>query len=79
MLDPEHTRSVYGENIFNPVMVMDGKVCGTWQRTFHKGTVSVTAQPFAPFSPEEEAAFGAQAGRFAEFMGVERVESRDGL
>ena len=71
VLDPQHIKEVYGGNVFNPTIVVDGQVSGTWKRSLRKGTVEVAAQPFAPFSPGEKAAFEAEARDYARFMGLE--------
>ena len=77
MLDPDAAAYVFGENIFNPVIVVDGRVCGTWQRSLRKGAVELSARFFAPAGAREQAAFEAEARRYGEFLGIEKVEIRE--
>ena len=54
VLDPQFKLKVNaGGGIFNPIIVIDGKVVGTWKRTFKKNSVVITLSPFAPFSNQE--------------------------
>ena len=71
VLDPQHVSHVYGGNVFNPTIVVDGQVSGIWKRSLRKGMVEVAAQPFTPFRPVEQAAFEAEARRYANFLGME--------
>jgi hypothetical protein len=69
-LDPEYnTRVVPGGNgIFNPIIVIGGRVVGTWKRTFKKDTVAMTFSPFTSFSAAHPDALAA-AERYGRFVG----------
>jgi hypothetical protein len=49
-------------------MVLDGRVVGTWKRTFKKNTVVIEANPFTPLSNAETLAFAAPANRYGAFL-----------
>jgi len=72
VLAKEHADRVApgGNGIFRPILVVDGAVAGTWQRTVKKARVEITLQIFpgvgAPGSGLEQAAQG-----YADFLGME--------
>lgn len=70
VLDPAHATKVCpGKNgIFFPTIVINGRVVGTWKRTFAKGEIHVTTVPFDSISKNEMDAFINAVGRFGEFM-----------
>lgn len=55
-------------SILTHVIVIDGRVAGTWKRIFQKGSVVIAAHPFAPLTPAEADALASAAGRFGEFL-----------
>ena len=71
MLDPQHMpRVVPGSNgIFNPIIVIDGQVVGTWRRTFTRAEVVLTFEPFASLNAAQTASIAAAAQRYAGFVG----------
>ena len=47
VLSPKHAlRS--GNGIFKPILLQEGRIAGTWQRTIHKDHISVTTDLFRP-------------------------------
>ncbi len=72
VLGAEHaTRIVPGGNgMFLPMMVLNGKVIGTWKRTLGKKSVSIEYAPFGKVKKAELAAFDAAAQRYGEFLGL---------
>jgi winged helix DNA-binding protein len=70
--DEEHAKylDARGNILFTNIMVMDGRVVGTWKRTFRKGAVVVALNPFAPLSAVGDEAFAAAAHRYGEFLGM---------
>jgi Winged helix DNA-binding domain len=54
--------------IIHPVMVLNGRVIGTWKRTFKKSALVVETKPLQPLSEAEQQAFAAAARRYARFM-----------
>jgi hypothetical protein len=70
VLDPAWaTRIVPGSNgVFKPIIVINGRLMGTWKRTLCKTKVMVTFDPFTPLSSTQmEAAIGA-AERYGRFL-----------
>jgi len=71
-LDALHTKKIQpgGNGVFSPTIVIDGKVTGTWKRTFKKGMVVIELAPFRPLTPAEINAFSSAAHRYGEFLGM---------
>ncbi len=72
MLDPEHVAKITpGRNgVFRPMLVIDGQIVGTWQRTRKPRAVHVTVIPFAPLQPAVQEACLAAAARDGESLGL---------
>jgi DNA glycosylase AlkZ-like len=70
-LDPQYNTLIVpgGNGIFNPIVVIDGRVVGTWKRAFKKDTVVMTFSPFTSFSDEQTHAIIAAAERYGRFVG----------
>jgi hypothetical protein len=65
---------VPGKNgVFNPTIVIDGKVMGTWKRTVKKDTVTITLSPFASFSQAQNRAIGVAAEHYGRFVGTSNL------
>jgi hypothetical protein len=50
------------------VLILDGKVAGTWKRAVQKKQVAITLDPFQPLSAAEHDAIEAAAVRYGEFL-----------
>ncbi|HKB91944.1 MAG TPA: winged helix DNA-binding domain-containing protein [Opitutaceae bacterium] len=72
LIEPGHMkRVVSGENgLFNPTILIKGKVMGTWRRTFEKGRVVMEMSPFAPLSVGQNRAVATAAKRYGKFLGM---------
>jgi Winged helix DNA-binding domain len=71
VLDPSYAQEAnYGHGITYPIIVIDGKVVGTWKRTIKKNKLTVTPSPFAPLNKAETQAFAAAATRYGKFLGA---------
>ena len=58
-----------GGGMLRPVVVVDGRVAGTWRRTaLGVGTVSIEAEMFASVGERERLAIAGAAQRYAEFL-----------
>lgn len=70
VLDPQYANHIVpgGNGIFYPTIVSNGQIVGTWQRTFKKGTVVITPQPFTTLQPDEFEAFTSVAQRFGAYL-----------
>jgi hypothetical protein len=72
MLDPAYAQRICpgGNGVFNPTVVIDGAVAGTWKRTFKQGTVVIECAPFRTLTATENHALNAAAARYGEFLGM---------
>jgi hypothetical protein len=59
--------------MLNPVVVVDGRVVGTWTRTLGAQAVTVTVHPFGQLPRATTVAVEAAAERYRRFLGLERV------
>lgn len=50
------------------VLVLDGKVAGTWRRVFKKGGIEMTINPLRPLSQSEREEVEAEAVRYGKFL-----------
>lgn len=62
-----------GNGIFNPIIVIGGRVVGTWKRAFKKDSVEMTFSPFTAFSEAQASAIAAAAARYGRFLGKAAV------
>ncbi len=69
VLDPVYAKQA-GNGIFSPVIVIDGKIVGTWKRTFKNGAVVIASNPFTAFTAAENQTLAAAARRYGEFLGM---------
>lgn len=73
ILDPKYARRVNaGGGILSPVIVVRGRVVGTWKRTIRKDTVTVQPMFFSAANAADRALVAAAVERYAEFLGLER-------
>ena len=56
--------------MLSPTIVADGRVVGTWKRTFKKDTVVLTVTPFAPLSEAQNRALNAAVERYCRFVAM---------
>jgi hypothetical protein len=68
-LDPAHMEAA-GKGIFTPVIMLDGKIAGTWRRTDKGRTIEIATQLFRDFSPAEKDALAQAAVEYGRFRGV---------
>ncbi len=68
----EHANKVVpgGNGMFLPMMVLSGRIVGTWKRTLSKKSVSIEYAPFGKLKKSELAAFEVAAQRYGEFLGL---------
>jgi hypothetical protein len=74
VLKPEYAKHAnYGHGIFNPTIVVDGQVVGTWKLTVRKDVLVITPSPFVKLRRAETRAFAEAAGRHGKFLGASVV------
>ena len=57
-------------NALTAVLVVDGKIAGTWKRAIGKNTVDVVVRPLRRLSSTEKKAVAVAADRYGAFLGV---------
>ncbi|MEO7913227.1 MAG: winged helix DNA-binding domain-containing protein [Roseiflexaceae bacterium] len=74
-LDPRYNNLIVpgGNGMFNPIIVISGRVVGTWKRVFKRDSVVITFSPFEEFSQTQASAIRAAAERYGEFVGKHAV------
>lgn len=72
VLDPQYAGLVCpGKNgIFQPTVVIDGRIVGLWKRAVKKRAVEISLAPFTHFTDAEVEAIRAAAMRYGEFLGL---------
>jgi len=72
VLDAEHAELVMpgGNGVFQPTLVADGRVRGTWRRSSGPQGTSLRMLPFEPLPAPVRGAVAAAADRYAKFLGV---------
>ena len=70
VLDTRYSKRLNaGGGMLSPVIVMDGRVVGTWRRVpLAPGKVSIRADMFGPVTERERLALARAAQRYAEFL-----------
>jgi hypothetical protein len=69
-LPPEHMKRVNaGGGMPRPTIVLDGKVVGTFRRTFSRRGLAIAAEPFRPLDRDEQALVAAAADHLGQFVG----------
>jgi hypothetical protein len=70
VLDPAHAGKVVpgGNGIFKPIIVVEGRVVGTWARILRRAKVVVTVSPFEDLGRSATAAARAAAEPYGRFL-----------
>jgi len=70
VLAPEHAGLASNGGVFRPIIVVDGRVVGTWKVSARKGTIAVMPMPFGRLNKAAQRAFASAATRYANFLGM---------
>ncbi|MFL5627203.1 MAG: winged helix DNA-binding domain-containing protein [Ktedonobacteraceae bacterium] len=68
VLDPAYAQQARN-GIFDPTIIVDGHIVGTWKRTFKKDAVVITPGPFTSLSETQNQAIATAAERYSRFVG----------
>jgi hypothetical protein len=70
VLDPRHSKKIYSSVnlLFNPTIVIDGRIEGTWKRVIRQEAVDLTLNPFKKLSEAEAHALRGAIQRYGEFL-----------
>jgi hypothetical protein len=72
VLAPRHVKHLHGGGLLDPIVVLDGRVIGTWRRTFGRRSVAIEIDPFEPTSRRHPAIADAEA-KYGAFLGLDVV------
>ena len=72
--DLQHANTDNRYGVLGPVIVIGGRIAGTWKRTFTKNGVRVETLLFAPVSNARQTALAAAARRYATFVGLALID-----
>ena len=67
VLDPVYTQQA--KYAIGPTIAVDGQIVGTWNRTFKKDAIVITASPFTSLSEVQNGAIAAAVERYSRFVG----------
>lgn len=70
-LDSKHNKDVIGASgngIFSAIIIINGKVVGTWKRVIKKDTVSVELNPFAALTGSQQSTLNKVAKQYGKFL-----------
>jgi hypothetical protein len=70
MVDPEHMPAIVpgGNGVFQPTIVRDGRVIGTWKRTAGRGRVVVTVRPLVTIDAADRERIEGALQPYARFL-----------
>lgn len=72
VLNAKHAKRVNaGGGIFNPIVVIDGQVRGTWKRTTVRDKVTIRVTAFDRLSAAQREAIDRAAVRYGKFLGLD--------
>jgi hypothetical protein len=57
-------------NALTSVLILDGRLAGTWKRTIGRAGVQVSTSPFRPLSAQERASLEEAASAYGRFLGL---------
>jgi hypothetical protein len=67
---PEHVGLASSGGVFRPIIVVDGRVVGTWKASARKRTIAVMPMPFDRLNKAVQGGFANAAARYANFLGI---------
>lgn len=69
-LEPEHAPIVIPGNngVFQPTIVVNGRIVGTWRRKVTPAGIMITPRPFTALTASTLAAFGRSVGAYGRFL-----------
>ncbi len=60
-------------NALTAVIILNGKVAGTWNKALKKNTVEIKLSPFREFNKDEQEALESEVARYGKFFGIPAV------
>jgi DNA glycosylase AlkZ-like len=69
-IEPRHVKKMTAANGFLSTVMLDGKVVGTWKRTFQNGSALIETNLFDPPAPATHRMLTVAAERYGQFIGM---------
>lgn len=70
MIEAKHAARLSGRgNALAYIVVVDGRIVGTWRRKLRKDSVVIQVEPFAPLTRARKRAIAEAADRYGSFLG----------
>jgi hypothetical protein len=66
-------RMISTGNALTAVIILNGKVAGTWDKSLKKNTVEIRLNPFRKLNEDEQEALESEVARYGEFVGIPAV------
>jgi len=60
-------------NALTAVIILDGKVAGTWNKALKKNMVEIRLSPFRKFSKDEQEALESEVAQYGKFVGIPAI------
>jgi hypothetical protein len=73
----EIERMIARGNALTGIIVLQGRVSGSWSKALRHGSVGIRLKPFRPLDDEEKEAVEQEVGRYGEFFGIPAVVAGD--
>ena len=72
VLDDAHRQAIVpgGNGVFQPTIVRDGRVVGTWRRTARRASVEITVTPLVTLATRDRTAVEAAFQPYGQFLGL---------
>jgi hypothetical protein len=64
-------------NALTAVIIVNGRVAGTWKRTLKKKTIEISLKPFRNLDDDELEAVKSEVTRYGKFFGTPAVLARE--
>ena len=78
VLEPHHAQQVApGGGVFRPIVVIDGRVVGTWRQKRKKHSIAIIWRPFESLSPAQHDTIVGAAARYSDYIGLPVTLVRD--
>ena len=73
-IDSSHSKNIFGANgIFNPVILVNNKVAGTWKRSFEKDKVRIETNLFSELSNAKREAITKAVKQYGKFLEMKTI------
>lgn len=60
-------------NVLTAVIILNGKVAGTWNKALKKNTIEIRLNPFRKLNEDEKEAIESEVARYGKFVDIPAV------